>query len=103
MAEHTRLDREADEDLLDRIASGETAALEVLFRRRQQNVYRFALHLTGSPSMADDVTQDVFVTVIRDAARFEHDFEPIVTVPLRADGNSDATGLFIQALAGEVR
>ena len=27
------------------------------------------------------------------AARFEHDFEPIVTVPLRADGNSDATGL----------
>jgi RNA polymerase sigma-70 factor (ECF subfamily) len=71
MAEHTRLDREPDEDLLDRIASGETAALEVLFRRRQQNVYRFALHLTGSPSMADDVTQDVFVTVIRDAARFE--------------------------------
>jgi RNA polymerase sigma-70 factor (ECF subfamily) len=71
MAEHTRLDREADEDLLDRISSGETAALEVLFRRRQQNVYRFALHLTGSPSMADDVTQDVFVAVIRDAARFE--------------------------------
>jgi hypothetical protein len=29
MAEHTRLEREADEDLLDRIADGETAALEV--------------------------------------------------------------------------
>lgn len=27
------------------------------------------------------------------AARFEHDFEPIVTVPLRADAESDATGL----------
>jgi RNA polymerase sigma-70 factor (ECF subfamily) len=71
MAEHTRLEREADEDLLDRIAAGETAALGVLFRRRQQSVYRFALHLTGSPSMADDVTQDVFVAVLRDAARFE--------------------------------
>lgn len=71
MAEHTPLEREADEDLLGRIAEGETAALEVLFRRRQQNVYRFALHLTGSPSMADDVTQDVFVAVIRDAVRFE--------------------------------
>jgi RNA polymerase sigma-70 factor, ECF subfamily len=43
----------------------------VLFRRRQQNVYRFALHLTGSRSMADDVTQDVFVAVIRDARKFE--------------------------------
>ena len=71
MAEHTPLEREGDEDLLGRIAEGETAALEVLFRRRQRNVYRFALHLTGSPSMADDVTQDVFVAVVRDAARFE--------------------------------
>lgn len=71
MAEHGGLESAADEDLLQRIASGETAALGVLFRRRQQNVYRFALHLTGSPSLADDVTQDVFVTVIRDAGRYE--------------------------------
>lgn len=71
MAEHGGLESAADEDLLQRIASGETAALAVLFRRRQQNVYRFALHLTGSPSLADDVTQDVFVTVIRDAGRYE--------------------------------
>jgi len=71
MAEHTSLESEDDEDLLERIAAGETDALGVLFRRRQQNVYRFALHLTGSPALADDVTQDVFVTVIRDAGRFE--------------------------------
>lgn len=71
MAEHGGLESAADEDLLQRIASGETAALGVLFRRRQQNVYRFALHLTGSASLADDVTQDVFVTVIRDAGRYE--------------------------------
>ena len=71
MADHLALDSAADEDLLELIAAGETAALGVLYRRRQQNVYRFALHLTGSPSTADDVTQDVFVTVIRDAGRFE--------------------------------
>jgi RNA polymerase sigma-70 factor (ECF subfamily) len=71
MAEHSGLESAADEDLLARIAAGEIAALGVLFRRRQQGVYRFALHLTGSPSLADDVTQDVFVTVIRDAGRFE--------------------------------
>jgi RNA polymerase sigma-70 factor (ECF subfamily) len=60
----------SDETLLSRIAEGDVESLSVLFRRRQQNVYRFALHLTGSPSLADDVTQDVFVAVIRDAARF---------------------------------
>ena len=64
------LEAAPDEALLARIAAGESASLSVLFRRRQQNVYRFALHLTGSPAFADDVTQDVFVAVIRDAARF---------------------------------
>lgn len=65
------LEAAPDEALVARIAAGEAASLSVLFRRRQQNVYRFALHLTGSPAMADDVTQDVFVTVIREARRFE--------------------------------
>lgn len=61
----------SDETLLSRIAAGDVESLSALFRRRQQNVYRFALHLTGSPSMADDVTQDVFVAVIGNAGRFE--------------------------------
>ena len=61
----------SDETLLSRIADGDVESLSVLFRRRQQNVYRFALHLTGSAAVADDVTQDVFVTVIRDARKFE--------------------------------
>ena len=60
-----------DEELLRRIAAGDADAMAVLFRRRQGNVYRFALHLTGSPAIADDVTQDVFIAVIRDAGRFE--------------------------------
>ena len=65
------LDAASDEELVARIAAGESASLGELFRRRQRNIYRFALHLTGSPSLADDVTQDVFVAVIRDAGKFE--------------------------------
>ena len=61
----------SDETLLARIAGGDVEAVGPLFRRRQQNVFRFALHLTGSPAIADDITQDVFVAVIRDAPRFE--------------------------------
>src|SRR5688572_7368900 len=65
------LDAAPDETLVARIAAGERASLSALFRRRQQGIYRFALHLTGSSAIADDVTQDVFMTVIRDAGRFE--------------------------------
>jgi RNA polymerase sigma-70 factor (ECF subfamily) len=61
----------ADDVLLARIAAGDVDALAELFRRQQQAIYRFALHLSGSPALADDVTQDVFVTVIRDAGKFE--------------------------------
>ena len=67
----------SDETLLSRIAGGDVESLSVLFRRRQQNVYRFALHLTGSAAVADDVTQDVFVTVIRDARKFEPGRAPV--------------------------
>jgi RNA polymerase sigma-70 factor (ECF subfamily) len=60
-----------DEDLLRRIAAGDAAAFTALFRRRQPDVYRFALHMTGLPAVAEDVTQDVFVALIRDAGRYE--------------------------------
>lgn len=67
----TDLDSTPDDVLLNRVAAGDRDAMATLFRRRQQNVFRFALHLTGSQAVADDVTQDVFVAVIRDATRFE--------------------------------
>ena len=64
-------DSASDELLVSRVVRGDADALATLFRRRQQQVYRFVLHVTGSPALADDVTQDVFVTVIREAARFD--------------------------------
>ena len=60
-----------DEDLLRRIAAGDANALVRLFRRRRAEVYRFALHMCGSAANAEDVTQDVFMTVMRDAPRFD--------------------------------
>lgn len=71
------VDNCSDEELLARIAARDVDAMSVLFHRRQQNVYRFALHLTGSSTVADDVTQDVFVEVIRDAAKFEAGRAPV--------------------------
>jgi RNA polymerase sigma-70 factor (ECF subfamily) len=60
-----------DEDLLREIAAGRVESLVQLFRRRRDTVYRFALHMTGAASSAEDITQDVFLTVMRDASRFD--------------------------------
>lgn len=62
---------QTDEDLLAGVAAGDRAAFAELFQRRNGNVYRFALHMLGQPSLADDVTQEVFLAVMRDAGRFD--------------------------------
>ena len=64
-------EQEPDNALLDRVAAGDAAAFSELFRRRQPNVFRFALHMTASTALADDVVQDVFLVVMRDAGRYE--------------------------------
>jgi RNA polymerase sigma-70 factor (ECF subfamily) len=60
-----------DEQLLRQIAEGDSQAFAELFRRRRAEIYRFALHMTGSPATAEDVTQEVFMAVMRDAARYD--------------------------------
>jgi RNA polymerase sigma-70 factor (ECF subfamily) len=60
----------SDEDLIAGIAAGDREAFAVLYRRRRPDVYRFALHVSGSPQVADDVSQDVFMVVINHAGRY---------------------------------
>lgn len=64
-------DSVADDELLLGIAMGDASAFTTLFRRRQADVYRVALLMTGGRAAAEDVTQDVFLAVMRDAARYE--------------------------------
>jgi len=65
------LERTSDDMLIAGIAAGKPDALTWLFRRRQADVYRFALHMSGATAVADDVTQDVFLVVMREAARYQ--------------------------------
>lgn len=60
-----------DEDLLALMVDGDESAFTSLYRRRQPGIYRFALHMSGSPGIAEEVTQEVFMTLIRQAKRFE--------------------------------
>ena len=60
----------SDDDLIAGIAAGDREAFAALYRRHRPDVYRFALHVSGSPQVADDVSQDVFMAVINDAGRY---------------------------------
>src|SRR5215212_1476918 len=61
---------QSDEELMAAVAAGGREAFAALYRRRRPDVYRFALHMTGMPAAAEDVAQDVFLTVIHEAARY---------------------------------
>lgn len=54
----------SDDDLLRRMTAGDEEAFTALYRRHQGNIYRFALLMSGSPATADDVTQEVFLTLM---------------------------------------
>ncbi len=51
--------------------AGEEEALASLYRRRQGGIYRFALQMCGSQALAEDVTQEVFMVLIRDGQTFD--------------------------------
>ena len=61
-----------DNELLRSMLAGDEEALALLYRRRQGNVYRFALQMSGSKSVAEDITQEVFLFLMREG----HVFDP---------------------------
>ncbi len=66
------LTEQTDEQLLAQAMGGDEEAFTALYRRRQGPVYRFALHMSGSAQIAEDVTQDVFIFL----AQRGRDFDP---------------------------
>ncbi|HXW17961.1 MAG TPA: sigma-70 family RNA polymerase sigma factor [Candidatus Acidoferrales bacterium] len=61
----------SDDDLVRRLLAGEESAFVLLYRRWQGPIYRFALHMSGNGSIAEDVTQEVFMSLIREGSRFD--------------------------------
>lgn len=64
---------ETDDDLLMLMRSGDEQAFVALYRKRQAALYRFALHMGGSATVAEDITQEVFLALIRDECGFDPD------------------------------
>jgi len=60
-----------DCELLRSMLAGDEEALTVLYRRRQGAIYRFALQMSGSKTIAEDVTQEVFLFLMREGHLFD--------------------------------
>jgi RNA polymerase sigma-70 factor (ECF subfamily) len=60
-----------DASLMRGVAGGDEAAFVELYRRRSRGVYRFAWQMSGSTVIAEEVTQEVFLAVMREADRFD--------------------------------
>jgi RNA polymerase sigma-70 factor, ECF subfamily len=61
----------SDQALIEKVASGNRLAMQVLFARHHTRVYRFVLRLIGNEALAEDVTSEVFLTLWRQAHRFK--------------------------------
>lgn len=57
--------------LAHRCLEGDTGAWEMLVRREQRRVYGLCYRFTGSPTDAEDLTQDVFLKVYRNIKSFD--------------------------------
>src|SRR5271154_2092762 len=67
----TQTTEHADVLLLRRMAGGDEEAFAQIYRQKHPAIYRFALHMTGNSAVAEDVTQEVFMALIRDPKRFD--------------------------------
>jgi RNA polymerase sigma-70 factor (ECF subfamily) len=61
----------SDEELLESALDGNQDSFTALYRRRNGPVYRFALHMSADPAVAEDVTQEVFLALLENGQRFD--------------------------------
>jgi hypothetical protein len=73
----------SDGDLAQLVMAGDEQAFLTVYRRWQSSIYRFALHMTGNASLAEEITQEVFVTFMREAKVLRSAARSVAIVPLR--------------------
>src|SRR6185295_12433620 len=62
-----------DEQLMKLIKKGDDRALKLLINRYIKPIYHFSYRYTGNAGDAEDITQNVFVSLWKYAARFDEE------------------------------
>ncbi len=65
------LERLADEDLMTLVDRKDPDAFEVFYDRHGGAAYSLAHRIVGDPGLAEDVTQEAFLSIWRSSARFD--------------------------------
>jgi RNA polymerase sigma-70 factor (ECF subfamily) len=60
-----------DETLLERASRGDEAAFLLLYERHRDAMFRFAYRLLGSVELAEDVTHDCFLSLLKSPSNFD--------------------------------
>ena len=60
-----------DQDLYQQLAKGCEKAFSALYERYQGPIFRFAWHMSGNSATAEDVTQEVFLLLIRNPKNYD--------------------------------
>jgi RNA polymerase sigma-70 factor (ECF subfamily) len=68
-----------DSDLVRLLMAGSEDAFGALYERWSPSVYRFALHMSGDQHIAEEVTQDTFMALIRKPSMFDEARGPMVS------------------------
>jgi RNA polymerase sigma-70 factor, ECF subfamily len=61
----------ADEDLMQLVRKGDSAAFEVVYDRHSTAAYSLAYRMVGSRNAAEDVVQEAFLSLWRSGARYD--------------------------------
>src|SRR5215470_359283 len=61
----------SDAELLRLMLAGDEQAFTALYRRHKGLIYRFALLMSGQTSIAEEVTQEVFLALLRNGNRYD--------------------------------
>ena len=67
----TLIDPAPDLDLMRKMRAGDAEAFTALYRRHQGPVYRFALLRSGSPDVAADIVQEIFLGLFTNKIQFD--------------------------------
>ena len=60
----------SDPDLLRLALAGDESAFLLLYERLKGSIFRYAFYMTNSKSAAEDVTQEVFISLLREGSNY---------------------------------
>ena len=65
-----RLEARSDAELLELSMAGEEGAFLLLYERLKPSLFRYAFYMTNSKAAAEEVTQEVFISLLKDGRRY---------------------------------